>query len=111
MIDIDLTGFIKIKLRPKDGGEPVEKEVDLFSFYNRLVDAGKDYGQAGDHAQAGEARAEFLKSEGFDVGATVATLLVDRLGAEVAAVQKKILSADSAETPEPTASPSGSSTD
>ena len=106
MIDLDVTGFINLRLTTADG-QKVEKEVDLFSFYNRLVAAGEADGRAGRHADAAEKRAAWLKEQGFDVTPTVATLLVNRLEQECSEVQKKSLSNGSAATAGSTGSPSG----
>lgn len=106
MIQLGLTGFVKLKVLDRSGKD-VEQEIDLFTVYNRLVETGTEAIQAGRYADAADERAAYLKAIGFDVSATAATLLVDLLAAEVAAVQKKSLSNGSAATAESTGSRPG----
>lgn len=109
MIDIPLTGFVTLRLLNR-AGDPVEKEIDLFEFYNGLLDAGAECAKAGDNRGAAAARVAYLKEAGFDVSQTVATLTIDRLSAAVLDVQKKSLSTEPAATPASTGSPSGPTT-
>lgn len=102
-IDLGL-GYVNLRL-PDMSGEYTEQRIDLLVFTMKLMEAGKERADAGDHAGAAKDRAEWLRQQEFgNVSPLVATMALDRLWAEMTLLQKKTLSSGSVGTPGPSGS-------